>query len=335
MSGTITTKENSAENTSIQLTTRHERTLYTHLIHLVISPFRSRLGRPRIKQPEGAVKLTPPRSKCNIDHRSVCDIHVYDICSKTAVAAECKKHIYYFCGGGWQSPPSGQHWQLCACLAIDVPGTIVSLVAYPLAPRNPAPKTVPWLLRFYREVMRVAEEKGEKVILAGDSSGGNIALCLALEALHEDAESENVAEGKTNPHPIALLAICPSTDMTRSNPDIENLAKVDPILTPSFVRSTASRWTGGWDPSDRRISPVNADISLLVQNNIHVHGITAGYDVLSPDAIIFRGLCAEAGVEGKWLHWEKQMHCFVLTAGYWVPEAKEAVNWAIETLKNE
>jgi len=218
-------------------------------------------------------------------------------------------------------------------MAQDVPGTTVSLVSYPLAPNNGAPTSFPWLLQFYREIMKTADQEVEQVILAGDSSGGNIVLALILEALRIDEESGSV--GPSPSHPVAIFATCPSTDLTRRNPDIEKLAKNDPLLTPQFVKQTAKAWHADWDPADRRVTPINADISLLAKKGVHVHGITAGYDLLSPDGVIFRKMLAEHGVEGEWLHWEKQMHCFALTEPYGLREAKEAIDWMVDVLKKE
>ena len=221
-------------------------------------------------------------------------------------------------------------------MARDVPGTIVSLVSYPFAPKNAAPKAFPWLMRFYREVLDKAYEEKERVVFVGDSAGGNIVLCLVLEAVREDAlAGRDIGQKGAKGRPEAIVAICPSTDLTRSNPRIEELAKSDPILTPDFCKQTAKAWQGDWDPTDRRISPVNADISLLAQSGIQVHGITSGYDILSPDGLIFRDQLEEAGVKGKWLHWEKQMHCFVLTQAYGVREATEAIDWVMDVLKEE
>ncbi|CAI6289971.1 unnamed protein product [Periconia digitata] len=347
-----------SEPSSLNLTTRRERSLYTYIIHSVIRPFRSHLGRPKSHQPKGSITLKPnlyTKRKCNITHRTVCDINVYDLVPKTPTPTQThsrKSHLYYFCGGGWQSPPSSQHWQLCVRMARDLPAMTVSLVSYPLAPKNAAPTAFPWLLRFYRAILRAADDMGEKVILAGDSSGANIILCLTLEALREDSlshplssddpEKANTGEDKQEvdltskpSHPIALLATCPSTDLTRANPSIKKLAPLDPILTPDFVNSTAKAWAGEWDASDPRLSPLNADISLLAKSGIAVHGITGGHDILSPDGVLLREKCKEVGVRGEWLHWEKQMHCFVLTAGYGVPEAKEAIDWAMKVLLEE
>lgn len=329
-----TTSSPRGEAPTINVTTRHERSLYTQIIHAVTRPFRNHLGRPpKTHPPKGSMELKPNRNarrNCRVHHHTVCDINVYDILSKKHAVQHDKKRVYYFCGGGWQSPPSSQHWQLAVRMAKDMPGSTISLVSYPLAPENTASSAFPLLLRFYRAIMETADEVGEKVILAGDSSGGNIILCLTLEALREDAE--DVIEDKQRQHPAALLAICPSTDLTRNNPEIEKLASLDPILTPSFVKQTARAWTGDWDASDPKVSPLNADLSLLAKNDIRVHGITGGHDILSPDGVLFRRRAAEEGVRGEWLHWEKQMHCFVLTAGYGVPEARTAIDWAMKLL---
>jgi len=221
-------------------------------------------------------------------------------------------------------------------MARDVPGTTVSLVSYPLAPKNPAPLAFPWLMRFYRQVLDMAYEANERVVLAGDSAGANIVLSLVLEAVREDALAGHEIGAKgAKGRPEAVVAICPSTDLTRSNPRIDELAKSDPILTPAFVKQTAKAWHADWDPTDRRVSPINADISLLAQSGIQVHGITGGFDILSPDAIIFRDMLEKEGVQGKWLHWEKQMHCFVLTQAYGVREATEAIDWVMDVLKAE
>jgi acetyl esterase/lipase len=212
--------------------------------------------------------------------------------------------------------------------------TAISIVSTPLAPNDPAPKSFALCQNAYRALMAEARETGERVILAGDSSGANIALCLVLEALHEDNENQGM-DIKQQSYPVAIMNICPSTDLTRANPDIDKIAPRDPFLTPKVIRETAKAWQGDWDPADRRLSPINADVSLLAKKGIKVHGITAGCDVLSPDGVIFRNMCAEAGVNGEWVHWEKQMHCFVLTMPYGLVEAKIATQWIIDVLGKE
>ncbi|KAF2024290.1 alpha/beta-hydrolase [Setomelanomma holmii] len=326
------------EGGSIHITDRHDRSQLMIIVQFLVRRFRNKINSGEPKHEDGSIKLEPPKSKlrdCTISERTVCDVHIYDIVSPKKVAEKGIKRIYYFAGGSWQQEPSGQHWSMCARLATEIPDTIVSMVSMPLAPNNPAPSSFPWCMKLYRALLAEAQEAGDKVILAGDSSGANVVLCLTLEALREDADNalDVSTEQKSNPHPIALMVISPSTDLTRKNADIDKIAKHDPLLTPDVIKQTAKAWHADWDPTDRRVSPIYADISLLAKRNIKVHGIAAGCDVLAPDGVIFRNRCSESNVEGEWLHWEKQMHCFVLTLPYGLREAEEGVRWVIDVLK--
>ncbi|KAJ4377350.1 hypothetical protein N0V83_000175 [Neocucurbitaria cava] len=322
----------------IRVITRDERSFLMTVVQLVVRTFRSQLSsREASKHEDGSVRIDTVKAKlpgCTLSERTVCGIYIYDIVPRVKPAKDPKKRIYYLAGGSWQTPPSGQHYHVCAKMARDMPDTRVSIVSTPLAPNNPAPGTFPICMTLYRELMAQAQEAGERVILAGDSSGANMILCMTLEALKEDNDNEKT-DAASIPHPSVILAVCPSTDLTRDNPDIQKIAPKDPLLTPDIINKTAKAWHDDWDAADRRVSPINNDISLLAKRGIKVHGITAGCDVLSPDGIVFRGRCAEVGVEGEWVHWEKQMHCFILTMQYGLPEAKEAVQWMVDILKKE
>jgi len=322
---------------SIQLTHRNDRTFLMAVVQSLVRLMRTRISNRQADHEEGSIRLKPKQSnlsQCTLHERTVCDIHIYDVIPPNKAEKSSKKRIYYFAGGSWQEPPSPQHYKICAKLAKEMSDTSISIVSTPLAPNDPAHKSFPVCQKTYRALMAEAEEAGEKVILAGDSSGANIALCLVLEALQEDSENEGV-EIKHLPHPVAIMNVCPSTDLTRENSDIDKVAPRDPLLTPKIIRATAKAWQGDWDAADRRISPINADISLLAKKGIKVHGITAGCDVLSPDGVIFRKKCEEHGVIGEWVHWEKQMHCFVLTMPYGLVEAKDACQWIVDVLKKE
>jgi acetyl esterase/lipase len=325
---------------SIIVTDRSDRSNLMAIVQFLVRRFRNKINSGTPKHEDGSVALDAPVAKlrgCTLSKRTVCDIHIYDIVSPKKMSEKIQKRIYYFAGGSWQQPPSSQHWALAVKMATDMPDTIVSIVSMPLAPNNPAPSSFPWCLRLYRTLMAEAQEAGDKVIMAGDSSGANVVVCLTLEALREDEEKNlDVSSAQTsNGHPVALMLISPSTDLTRSNPDIEKVARYDPLLTPAVIRQTAKAWHGDWDAADRKVSPINADISLLAKRGIKVHGVTSGCDVLAPDGVLFRNKCSELNVQGEWLHWEKQMHCFVLTLPYGLREAKEGVKWVVDLLKKE
>lgn len=321
----------------MRISQRNERSFLMSLVQFLVRRLRKQLNSGEPKHEDGSIRLNPSKAKlkmCTLHERTICDIHIYDYIPPNKPTKDPKKRVYYFAGGSWQTPPSGQHYSVCAKLAKDTPDTVISLVSMPLAPNNPAPSAFPWGMKLYRALMAEAEAAGESVILAGDSSGANILLSLTLEALREDSEQPQI-DVRQIPHPVALMAICPSTDLTRNNPDIHKIAPKDPLLTPDLIKGTAKAWYADWDPADRRVSPINNDLSLFKRRGIRVHGMTAGCDVLSPDGIIFRDRCAKEGVQGEWVHWEKQMHCFVLTQPYGLSEAKEATQWMVDVLKKE
>ena len=250
------------------------------------------------------------------------------------------RYIYYFPGGGFEAPASKEHWKLCGHLAHELTQrgtpTTVYLVSYPLAPHCPASITMPMLVKLYYTLfpavkddlthaktndsyLSIRDTQYPEIIFAGDSSGGNIALALALHVLSNDP---------TAPAPDSLMLISPAVDMRTTNPEIAKISKKDPILSLSNITRIHQAWCGAdMREDDSRVSPTLGDLSVLVRNDVVVNGIIGTYDVLSPDANEFVEKLKKEGVLGKWLVWDKQVHCFPLTFSYGVSEGKEGVEW--------
>jgi len=320
-----------ASEPTIKITKRTDRSIYMFTLEHCLKPFGAQTSKPKKQYPVGSSHISASkkaRSRCNVHERNVEDIYVYDLTAKSAVSgkgeSEQKKRIYYFGGGSWQMPPSDEHWSTAAELANKIPNTTVSVVSPPLAPLSPAPIAFPHLLRFYKRVMLDAETAGERVIFAGDSSGGNIVLCLTMAAL---AESENAR------CPTAVMAICPTADLREDNPEMEKIEKHDPVLTRPSSAEYAKKWRGEWSAEDPRVNPMTADVTLFAKRGVKVHGVVGGYDILSPDGKLFRDKCAAAGVSGEWLEWDKQMHCFPMAWGYGIPESVAGKDWMVDVLR--
>ncbi|KAK3110014.1 hypothetical protein LTR53_016138 [Teratosphaeriaceae sp. CCFEE 6253] len=314
---------------SIKITKRTDRSMYMFLLQHLLKPFGALLIKQSGESAPGSQKLEPHKKalkRCEIQERQEEGIWVYDMVPRGTLPGKGRtRRIYYFAGGGWSSPPASEHWVLCAEMANRLPDTIVTVVSYPLAPHSPAPVAIPQLMAWYHAALHDAEAAGERVIFAGDSAGGNIILCLPLLALLEDPDA---------PCPVALMGLSPSTDLSRSNPDIRTVAKHDPILRIPFINGTAKKWRAEWDATDPRVSPLYADISPLARRGVKVHGVVGGYDILGPDANLFREKCNKAGVHGEWLEWDKQMHVFPLTWAYKLPEGVAAKEWTLDVLRN-
>lgn len=309
------------------------------MLHNLLRCFRAHLGRPSRKWPKESPRLKAPwlvKRKVNVVERKVEDIWVYDLtlkdsrnCYNQGRGSEGRRRqrICYFAGGGWQCPAGSSHWHFLQELLQELsPTTMISLVSYPLAPKSPAPITFPQLMRLCNAVLAQALDEGETVTFAGDSSGGEIVLCLPLEALTQDPNALR---------PQSVLAICPSTDLMRDNPILSTIEKKDPILKVNFVKKTAKGWAGDWDRQDPRISPLHSEhLDVFAKAGVKVDGCTAGSDVLGPDGVLFRTKLAKNGVQGEWLQWDRMMHCWPLVKTYGIsPEAKEAFLWIADVLR--
>ncbi|QIX01775.1 hypothetical protein AMS68_007292 [Peltaster fructicola] len=317
------------EKSTIEVEYRSGRSVPMFLLQKFLRPIKSQLLKagktveeesPEIKIPDRA------RKRCHVAQRRVDGILIYDFtprAPKPSEHSDKQKRVLYLAGGGWQLPASSQHVFLCADLVEQMPNTTLSLISYPLAPNYPAAKSLPRLEEILLQLYEDAAQADETVALVGDSAGGNIVLALPLYMLSKDTNA---------PLPKAIMALSPSTDLRRQNPMMPAVGKHDPLLTIPFIKMTAEKWRGQLDAFDPRVSPLAADLQPLADRDVHVHGITGTYDVLCPDATSFRNRLAEAGVKGKWLEWDKQMHVWVLTERYGLREAREGLEWIAHIL---
>lgn len=311
----------------IQLTTRDDLSLLYRLLRALIRPLRPRLVGLQAPQPAGSPKLRPPKTKTAIRERHVEGMYVYDFGTPDHISST-RHQLFYFAGGGFQSPPSSEHWKFCAELSNRLQGIYqVTLVSYPLAPKSPAAESLRLLQNWLRAVGMDAACKGDSVTLMGDSAGGNIAITLGLWW------AEHIREHQIRSVVKNVFAISPPTDLRTNNPAIAEADKHDPVLTAKLSADVGKAWAAGMRLDHPDISPLFADLTLLRHADVKVHGVVGTYDVLAPDAIKFREACNEAGVSGQWLEWKGQMHCFPLTFSYGLSEGKQSKEWIVEVLK--
>lgn len=333
---------------------RNDRSLLMLLLQVAIKPFRPKLASPS-KLPPNAERLTPPKNirKCHIEDRELEGLWLYDITQESDGKKDRKpsprrqRRIVYFAGGGWQMPPSKNHWTFCMELVRRLDNTTVTIISAPLAPKHPVSVAFPRIQRAYLSLLSESHDAGERVIVAGDSSGGNIALSLVACTLkHSKREVSNP--------PVAIMAISPTVDLRHELPEIRVVEKSDSLHTIESIKATAEAWCSGetsiessetlqrnrgdshgccdWGLNDPRVSPTHADLGVFLQHNVRIYGVTGSYDVLAPEAVAFRNKCKEHGVSGEWLSWERQMHCFPLIFKYGLKEGKEGMDWIIRVL---
>lgn len=92
--------------------------------------------------------------------------------------------IVYFHGGGFVSQSSEAHSVYLREWCSDVPEAVLFSVDYKLAPEHPYPTAVHECLYAYVWALQNASRIGtlaERVVIAGDSAGGNLAVAVALK----------------------------------------------------------------------------------------------------------------------------------------------------------
>ncbi len=169
--------------------------------------------------------------------------------------------IVYLHGGMWMLGDLETHDRTCRLLA-DATSARVLAVDFRRAPEHPWPAAVEDALA---AVAWVSAELGtDSPMLAGDSSGGYLALLVALR-LREQARPSG-----------GLLLACPNTDLRLSSPSIEELGRGWGLDAHS-LRWAAMQWLPpGVAPEDPAVSPLLADLSGLPPTVL----ITADHDPL-------------------------------------------------------
>ncbi len=265
-------------------------------------------ARAAMAEPAGA--HTPPRRlrrRHRVEDRLVDGFPCYRLIPRTA--PESGKVVIYLHGGSFFREISRWHWRFIDRLAAA--GHRVEVPIYPLAPRYTYRSARPYLLALYREVI-AAVDPG-RVVLAGDSAGGTLALLLA-QALPDAGL----------PAPARLILFAPCLDMRLCAPEIDRVQADDPWLARPGLLEAGRVWAGGDDLGLPELSPINGPVDGLPQTDIFV----GTHDILYPDAHAF---AARVGGRIRLIAEPGLFHVYPLVP---VPEARPVVKAVLTTLDN-
>lgn len=226
--------------------------------------------------------------------------------------------IVFFHGGGWVLGNLQSHDTVCRNLAKASACTVVS-VDYRLAPEHKYPAALDDAFAATRYIAENASAMGvdaARLVVAGDSAGGNLAAAVALKARDENG------------------------------PAIVKQVLIYPVIEPNFMTDsylgcgegygltrTTMQWfweqyiTGG--AADRRyVCLSNADAVGLPPAFI----MTAEYDVLRDEGENYAALLRKAGVEVTLKRYPGMLHGFVHFAGVF-DDALQAIHHIADDLQ--
>lgn len=213
-----------------------------------------------------------------------------------------------FChGGGFQIGSTQSHRSLMCRLA-ETSQTPVLGVDYRLAPEHRFPAAHEDCFAAYQALIAQGFPP-EKIIVAGDSAGGNLALCVA-------AQARDAGLGV----PAAIVLISPWLDMSlRGDSYISRVAQ-DIFSKPEQLKAMARTYLGrGGDPAHHLMNPLNADLTGLPPIFVHA----GDFDITRDDSVLLAQRAEEAGVICSLKIWPKMFHHFQVFAE--LPEAAKSL----------
>jgi monoterpene epsilon-lactone hydrolase len=225
--------------------------------------------------------------------------------------APADRVLLYMHGGGFIFGSLATHRALIARLAMAA-GVRAFSVDYRLAPEHPFPAALDDSLAAYRGLVNNGIAP-DKIIVAGDSAGGTLALALILSLKNEGA-----------PLPAAAVCISPVTDMLWTGSSMRTKAGIDPIFpeggSSPLGTSIHSHYIGSEDPRNPMISPLYGDMHGMPPVLFHV----GGDEVLLDDSARLAERVRAAGGQAELVVWSGMWHVFQVFAPF-VPEATQSI----------
>jgi acetyl esterase/lipase len=185
--------------------------------------------------------------------------------------------ILYLHGGGFVVECRAVHDPLLAALG-RAAGARGLMVDYRLAPEHPFPAATEDCFAAWNWMLSTGFDPA-RVVFAGDSAGGNLALVTAMRARDEGI-----------PLPAAIVLMSPVLDLTFSGASVERNDGIDPMFRAGTARRIQDWYAPGLDLADPRISPLFGRTSGLPPTMLHVGSSelllddTLRYYAKAPDA---------------------------------------------------
>ncbi|MBN3005213.1 alpha/beta hydrolase [Chromobacterium alkanivorans] len=218
--------------------------------------------------------------------------------------------ILYLHGGGYCFCSPLTHRGVAAALAVEADARAFSL-DYRLAPEHPFPAAVDDALAAYQALLDEGVAPG-CIVVAGDSSGGGLALALLLSLRDAGA-----------PLPAGAVLFSPWTDLAATGASLEANDASDVMLSAVAVRNFSRYYLGDAAADHPIASPLYGEYAGLPDLFIQA----SDSEVLLDDAARVARKASAAGVAVDFKVWRRLPHAWATLAPM-LPEARAAIREA-------
>ncbi|WP_152352706.1 alpha/beta hydrolase [Brachybacterium subflavum] len=213
--------------------------------------------------------------------------------------------LLFFHGGGWVTGDIESYTPACATMA-DLTGCVVASVDYRLAPEHPFPAGLEDCARVARLLLEDPQRAGvsdpRRIVLVGDSAGGNLAAVLSLMLRDEGG-----------PAPVRQILLYPVTHWDH-DPETSPFASVsrhgsDYRLTDTEVQDYMELYV---PDRERRKDPLVAPLMAKdLRDQPESLVITAELDLLCDEGEAYGAALAEAGNDVEVHRVDGALHGFI------------------------
>ena len=218
--------------------------------------------------------------------------------------------VLYVHGSGYAVASARTHRAITSRLAVRTARPVFAC-DYRLAPAHRFPAAADDVAAAFDWLVAQGVD-ATRVVVAGDSAGGQLGLALA-------AERSSRGEG-----PAGVLLLSPLVDVTLSHAQRwESAGRRDPLVSVARVRRLLALYLEGADPSSPALRLAGDALRTLPPLQVHV----SATELLSDDSRHLVRSVVAAGGRAELLEWPGQMHVFQALAGF-VPEATRSLRAA-------
>lgn len=225
-------------------------------------------------------------------------------------------------GGGYMGVVRNAYYVFAGLYNEVSRGCNVLTPDYRVAPEHPYPAALEDAVASYQWLLDKGYY-GEQIIVAGDSAGGGLAMCLCM-----------YLKDHHMPMPGGIVAMSPWTDLTASGESYETNFDKDPLFGNTKESMIyVNDYAGDHDKMDCYISPLFGDFRGFPPMLIQVGSL----EMLLSDSVSVAAKAREQGVRVRLSIYEGMFHVFQM-AYLNIPESKKA--WAevgkfIDVIRND